>query len=67
MTGVQTCALPISAEDQFKEYKIAPVRVSYDSDATVELRVLPNGANSVRFDPYPFDISPLNSPCARAS
>jgi hypothetical protein len=47
------------AEDQFKEYKIAPVRVSYDSQDAVELRVLPNGANSVRFDPYPFDISPL--------
>ena len=53
------CCDGYAAEDQFKEYKIAPVRVSYDSDDTVELRVLPNGANSVRFDPYPFDISPL--------
>jgi hypothetical protein len=42
----------------FKEYKIAPVRVSYDSDETVELKIFPNG-NGVRFDPYPFDISPL--------
>ena len=34
------------------------MRVAYDSDETVELRVVPNG-NGVRFDPYPFDISPL--------
>ncbi|MDH3443833.1 MAG: DUF3891 family protein [Deltaproteobacteria bacterium] len=53
------CCDGYAAEDEFKEYKIAPVRVSYDSDETVELRVLPNGANCVRFDPYPFDVSPL--------
>jgi hypothetical protein len=35
------------------------VRVAYDRDETVELRLSPNGANGVRFDPYPFDISPI--------
>jgi hypothetical protein len=45
--------------EEFKEYKIAPVRVSYDSAEMVELRLGPDGAHSVRFDPYPFDISPI--------
>jgi hypothetical protein len=53
------CCDGYAGEDEFKEYKIAPVRVSYDSEDCVELRVLPNGANAARFDPYPFDISPL--------
>jgi hypothetical protein len=52
------CCDGYATEDTFKEYKIAPVRVAYDSNETVELRVVPNG-NCVRFDPYPFDISPL--------
>ena len=52
------CCDGYANEDTFKEYKIAPVRVAYDSNETVELRILPNG-NGVRFDPYPFDISPL--------
>ncbi len=59
------CCDGYATEDEFKEYKIAPVRISYDSDETVELRVFPGGANSVRFDPYPFDISPLKL-CVRA-
>ena len=41
------------------------MRVSYDSDETVELRLMPDGANAVRFDPYPFDISPIKI-CVRA-
>ena len=53
------CCDGYGSDGAFKEYKIAPVRVSYDSDETVELRVLPNGANSLRFSPYPFDVSPL--------
>jgi hypothetical protein len=53
------CCDGYATEEDFKEYKIAPVRVSYESDETVTLRLLPNGANSVRFDPYPFDISPI--------
>ncbi len=46
-------------EEEFKNHKIAPVRVSYDSGETVELRLIPSGGHSVRFDPYPFDISPI--------
>jgi hypothetical protein len=53
------CCDGFAAEDQFKEYKIAPVRLAYGSDEAVELRLIPNGANAVCFDPYPFDISPL--------
>ena len=46
-------------ESEFKEYTIAPVRISYDKGESVKLTVKPNGAGSVIFDPYPFDISPL--------
>ncbi len=53
------CSDGYAAEHQFKEYTIAPVRVAYDASEEVDLRVLPNGANAVRFDPYPFDVSPL--------
>jgi hypothetical protein len=53
------CCDGYASESQFKEYKIAPVRTAYDSEETVELCVTPNGANAVRFDPYPFDVSPL--------
>lgn len=52
------CCDGYAAENTFKEYKIAPVRVAYDSAETVELRIIPNG-DGVRFDPYPFDVSPL--------
>ena len=52
------CCDGYATENTFKEYKIAPVPVAYDSNETVELRVVPNGGG-VRFDPYPFDISPL--------
>ncbi|MGH7772218.1 MAG: DUF3891 family protein [Candidatus Binatia bacterium] len=47
------------AEDAFKEDLIAPVPVGYDVKEEVELRIIPKGASSVRFEPYPFDISPL--------
>jgi hypothetical protein len=33
--------------------------VAYDSNETVRLTIKPNGAGSVVFDPYPFDVSPL--------
>ena len=52
------CCDGYTADDHFKEYTIAPVRVAYDSPEQVQLRVVPNG-NGVRFDPYPFDVSPL--------
>ena len=38
---------------------IAPVFVSYDSKEEVELHILPTAPKTVRFAPYPFDISPL--------
>ena len=47
------------AEDGFKEDLIAPVPLAYDSKEEVDLRIIPTGANSVRMDPYPFDLSPL--------
>jgi hypothetical protein len=53
------CCDGYASENQFKEYAIAPVRVAYDSPEEVRLRIAPDGANLVRFDPYPFDTSPL--------
>jgi hypothetical protein len=59
LLSLYLCCDGHTADEEFKEYKIAPVRVSYDSDQTVALHVLPDGANAVRIDPYPFDISPI--------
>jgi hypothetical protein len=53
------CCDGYASEKEFKEYKIAPVRVSYESAETVTLTIKPNGAGSVIMDPYPFDVSPL--------
>ena len=53
------CCDGYAADDRFKPYTIAPVRVSYDGDETVRLTIRPNGAGSVIFDPYPFDLNPL--------
>jgi hypothetical protein len=53
------CCDGYAGDDEFKEYKMTPVRVAYDSDETVTLRVIPAGGNTVSFDPYPFDISPI--------
>lgn len=53
------CCDGYAAEDQFKEYTIAPVRLTYESDETVKLTLRPNGAGSVVIDPYPFDVSPV--------
>src|SRR5207253_7941388 len=52
------CCDGYASENQFKEYTMAPVRVAYDSSEEVQLRILPN-VNRVRFEPYPFDVSPL--------
>ncbi len=54
------CCDGYASEDQFKSYTIAPVRLSYDGDQTIRLTIRPNGAGSVIFDPYPFDLNPLN-------
>jgi hypothetical protein len=53
------CCDGYAADDQFKEYAIAPVRISYDRDETVRLTIRPNGAGSVVMDPNPFDVSPV--------
>lgn len=52
------CCDGYASDSQFKEYTIAPVRVAYDHAGEVELHIVPDG-NAVRFDPYPFDVSPL--------
>ena len=54
------CCDGYASDTQFKEYAIAPVRFSYDSDESVRLTIRPNGAGSVIMDPYPFDVSPVN-------
>src|SRR5262245_4371011 len=53
------CCDGYASETEFKEYAIAPVRVSYESNETVRLTIRPNGAGSVTMDPYPFDVSPV--------
>lgn len=53
------CCDGYASDTDFKEYAIAPVRVSYDSNQTVRLTIKPNGAGSVTMDPYPFDVSPV--------
>jgi uncharacterized protein DUF3891 len=53
------CCDGYANESEFKEYAIAPVPYSYDSNETVRMTIKPNGAGSVIFDPYPFDVSPL--------
>jgi hypothetical protein len=53
------CCDGYASETDFKEYAVAPVRVSYDSGESVRLTIKPNGAGSVLFDPYPFDVSPF--------
>lgn len=53
------CCDGFATENSFKEYRITPVSVSYDTEEKVDLRVVPNGAGAVKVTPYPFDISPL--------
>jgi Protein of unknown function (DUF3891) len=53
------CCDGYASENQFKEYTIAPVRLTYENDETVKLTLRPNGAGSVIIDPYPFDVSPV--------
>ena len=53
------CCDGYAGDEQCKEDLIAPVSVSYDNQEQVELRILPAGPKTVRFAPYPFDISPL--------
>ena len=46
-------------DNGFKEECLAPIPAGYAPDDSVELRITPNPDGSVRMDPYPFDISPL--------
>jgi hypothetical protein len=46
-------------DEHFKEERLTPIRLSYDSPSEVELRIVPAGVRSVRMEPYPFDIAPL--------
>jgi len=46
-------------DDQLKEDVLAPIRLGYDSQEEVELRITPIGARAVKIEPYPFDVSPL--------
>lgn len=45
--------------DQLKGETIGPLPVSYDSDETVDLQLIPMGGNVLHVSPYPFDVSPL--------
>jgi hypothetical protein len=53
------CCDGYGSDSMFKEYAIAPVRISYDSDETARLTLRPSSAASVIMDPYPFDMSPV--------
>lgn len=53
------CCDGYADDGQFKNYTIAPVRVSYDSGETVKLTLRPGGAGAVIMDPYPFDVNPV--------
>ena len=53
------CCDGFASDTEFKEYKIGPVRLSYDSNETVTLTLKPKGAGAVTIDPYPFDVSPI--------
>jgi len=54
------CCDGYEADGSLKEVRITPVPAAYDSEKEVELHIIPAGAQKVRIDPYPFDVSPLN-------
>lgn len=47
------------ADEKLKEDLVAPVPVRYESKDDVNLRLIPVGDRAVKFEPYPFDVSPL--------
>lgn len=53
------CCCDGYADDKLKEDLVAPVPVRYDSKEEADLRIIPTGPSSVKFEPYPFNISPL--------
>jgi hypothetical protein len=46
-------------DGQMQPVRLGPIPLAFDSDQTVEIKVIPVGENVVRLDPYPFDASPL--------
>ena len=60
MLSLYFCCDGYVSDTQLKEDLIAPVPVTYGGKEEVELRILPIGPSSVRFAPYPFDVSPLD-------
>ena len=53
------CCDGYEADGSMKAVRITPVPTAYDSDKEVELHIIPSDSQSVRIDPYPFDVSPL--------
>jgi hypothetical protein len=53
------CCDGYADDEHFKDDLLAPIRLSYDSQAETELRIVPNGARAVRMEPFPFDVAPL--------
>jgi hypothetical protein len=51
-------ALYFCCEDPYEEY-IEPVPTSYVEEKGVRLTIRPVGPGKVKFDPYPFDVRPL--------
>lgn len=47
------------AENRLTAQSAAPVPVAYESKEEVELRLIPDSDEAVRFDPYPFHSFPL--------
>ncbi|HLG71750.1 MAG TPA: DUF3891 family protein [Chloroflexota bacterium] len=47
------------AGDELRPAVLEGVPVAADSDDTVDIHIQPLGGSRVRFDPYPFDTSPL--------
>lgn len=53
------CCDGYETDGSLKEARITPIPTGYDSEKEVELRLIPAGPQSVRIDPYPFDVSPF--------
>ena len=59
LLSLYLCCDGFATEYSFKEYKITPVAVDYDTEEKVDLCIMPTGTGTVRMTPYPFDVSPL--------
>jgi uncharacterized protein DUF3891 len=52
-------ALYFCCEDPYEEY-IEPVPIGYSEKDDIRMTINPAGTSKVAFDPYPFDVRPLN-------